>query len=71
MNYHKIYNNTYFWRTTQQQEIDWIEEKDGIITAYEFKWQAKSKIKIPKNFTTTYQAQTKIIDINNYYEFIS
>ncbi|PKP51398.1 MAG: ATPase [Bacteroidetes bacterium HGW-Bacteroidetes-12] len=71
LNYHKIYTNTYFWRTTQQQEIDWIEEKDGIITAYEFKWQAKSKIKIPKNFVATYQAQTKIIDSNNYYEFIS
>jgi len=71
LNYHKIYTNTYFWRTIQQQEIDWIEEKDGIITAYEFKWQAKSKIKIPKNFITTYQAQTKIIDSTNYYEFIS
>jgi predicted AAA+ superfamily ATPase len=36
--YHRNYVNTYFWRTKDQQEIDYIEEKDGIIYAFEFKW---------------------------------
>jgi len=71
LKYHNIYTNTYFWRTAQQQEIDWIEEKDGIITAYEFKWHAKPKIKIPSSFINTYNATSKVIDKNNYYEFVS
>lgn len=71
LKYHKIYTNTYFWRTAQQQEIDWVEERDGNITAYEFKWKAKHKIKVSKNFTETYKATVKLIDSNNYFEFIS
>ncbi|MCB9033069.1 MAG: ATP-binding protein [Chitinophagales bacterium] len=67
--YNNLYTNTYFWRTTQQQEIDWIEEKDGIITAYEFKWQSKQKIKIPEKFIKKYNAKSKVIDRSNYYEF--
>jgi predicted AAA+ superfamily ATPase len=69
--YHKNYANTYFWRTVQQQEIDWVEEVDGGIHAYEIKWQAKSKVKVPKNFIQTYEASFKIIDQTNYFEFIS
>jgi len=69
LKYNNLYTNTYFWRTTQQQEIDWIEEKDGIITAYEFKWQSKQKIKIPEKFIKKYNAKSKVIDRSNYYEF--
>lgn len=71
LHYHKIYTNFYFWRTAQQQEIDWIEEKDGKINAYEFKWNAKPKSKIPKKFIEAYDAQERIIDTQNYFEFIS
>lgn len=71
LKYNNLYTNTYFWRTTQQQEIDWIEERDGIITAYEFKWKAKMKDKIPSNFIKTYYANSKIIDKSNYFEFVS
>ena len=42
LHYHHIYANYYFWRTKQQQEIDWIEEQKGIISAYEFKWNNKN-----------------------------
>ena len=70
LKYHKIYAKTYFWRTVQQQEIDWIEEIDGKITAYEFKWKSKNKVKFPHKFIEKYQAEVKIIDSNNYYEFI-
>jgi predicted AAA+ superfamily ATPase len=70
LKYHKIYAKTYFWRTAQQQEIDWIEEIDGKITAYEFKWKAKKKVKFPQKFIDAYQAEVKVIDTDNYYEFI-
>lgn len=70
LKYHKIYAKTYFWRTVQQQEIDWIEEIDGKIMAYEFKWKSKKKVKFPKKFIETYQAENKVIDTNNYFEFI-
>ncbi|HFQ89137.1 MAG TPA: ATP-binding protein, partial [Desulfobulbus sp.] len=38
----------YFWRTTQQQEIDYIEESAQFLTAWEFKWNVKAKTRIPK-----------------------
>lgn len=69
-----IYKDTfariYFWRTKQRQEIDFVEEKDGKIFGYEFKWKAKSKIKLPETFVKTYNAETKIIDRNNFRDFV-
>lgn len=52
--YHQIYTNTFFWRTKNQQEIDYIEEREGNLYAYEFKWNTKSKNKISKTFTKNY-----------------
>ena len=55
MSYTGWYGRKYFWRTYQQQEIDWIEEIDGQFSIYEFKWNAKkSKIKFPITFTSNY-----------------
>ncbi len=69
-----IYKNTfsrmYFWRTKQQQEIDFVEEKEGKIYGFEFKWKSKSKIRLPKTFVKAYNAETKIIDKSNFREFI-
>jgi predicted AAA+ superfamily ATPase len=70
LKYNKIYAKTYFWRTIQQQEIDWIEEIDGKITAYEFKWKSKKAVKFPQKFIDAYQAEVKVIDTDNYYAFI-
>lgn len=62
---------TYFWRTYDQQEIDWIEIKDGQIDAYEFKWQ-KKKTKIPKAFAEAYpEARFTVIHRENYLSFIT
>jgi len=44
----------YFWRTTQQQEIDYIEESPQSLAAWEFKWNPKAKARIPKTFTRSY-----------------
>jgi predicted AAA+ superfamily ATPase len=44
----------YFWRTTQQQEIDLIEENDGQFNAFEFKWNKDKKVRFPQTFTENY-----------------
>lgn len=60
----------YFWRTVQQQEIDYVEENAGIIQGFEIKWNKKNKIKIPKTFTQTYNSNVCIIDKENFREFL-
>lgn len=65
------YCNRYFWRTTAQQEIDYIEEKDGKIMAYECKWSPNERLKIPKPFQSAYPgAEMKVIDRENFTEFL-
>jgi hypothetical protein len=54
----------------QKQEIDFIEESEGKISAYEFKWNSKAKAKIPGIFTEKYGAEGKVIDRNNFREFV-
>ena len=72
LSYHNIYANTYFWRTKTQQEIDYIEEIDGQLFAYEFKWSKHSKARITKTFTNAYpHAITKIISPENMEAFIT
>ena len=62
---------SYFWRTTQQQEIDYIEIVGGNIAAYEFTWNPKTRKKIPKTFTGAYpDCSTKIINFDNFEEFV-
>lgn len=64
--------NIYFWRTKGQQEIDYIEETDGRLEAFEFKWNPlKSNAKAPKSFLETYQGATfKVVTPENYFEFL-
>lgn len=69
-NYYQLHTANYFWRTVQKQEIDFIEEKDGRISAYEFKWNSKGKKKIPDSFLNEYHAEGTVIDINNFRNFI-
>jgi uncharacterized protein len=69
--YKKNYCNRYFWRTTDQQEIDYLEESDGNLLACEFKWGDVKKVKIPKIFEDTYHGSSSlIINRENYDEFI-
>ncbi len=60
----------YFWRTKQQQEVDWVEDTGGKITGFEFKWDARGKSRLPVTFTKTYDAQSKTIDRSNFREFV-
>ena len=69
--YDMLWKNTWFWRTTDQNEIDYIEEEDGIIQAFEFKWNPTAKYKIPKQFLENYQnSSLKIITPANVEEFL-
>ncbi|MDR1120160.1 MAG: ATP-binding protein [Dysgonamonadaceae bacterium] len=52
--YDGLWRNNWFWRTVEQAEIDYIEEGDGMIYAFEFKWNPKAKYKIPKSFLNSY-----------------
>lgn len=67
--YHKNYAKCYFWRTQQKQEIDFVEEMDGGISAFEFKWNSKN-YRFPKNFVETYNPKTEVIDRGNFREFV-
>ena len=71
LEYNNIWANSYFWRTTQQQEIDYIEEKDGRLTACEIKWNSKAKARLPLTFSNNYQnIDFKIINKDNVEEFL-
>lgn len=71
LSYHEIYAHSYFWRNYNRQEIDYIEERDGNIYAYEIKWNPKKSKKLPAAFLKTYpNAVTKTITPENYMEFI-
>ena len=70
--YRRHYCNTYFWRTKTQQEIDYIEECDGSMTAFEMKWNpSKGRTTFPKTFIEAYNIkETVIITPNNYLEWL-
>ncbi len=66
----KWYRNSYFWRTTSQKEIDYVEEYDGNLYAYEFKWGLK-EYKIPKEFMNAYKGSSGVIvNKSNYLEWL-
>ena len=68
--YNMNFANMYFWRTYDQKEIDLIEEREGKLFAYEFKWNDKKR-KTPKSFLAGYpNSEFQIIDKNNYWQFL-
>ena len=69
--YYRHWVNRYFWRTTQQQEIDYLEEGCGILHAYEIKWNPRKKASITKTFTDAYpNANFSVITPDNIAEFL-
>jgi len=66
----EIINNIYFWRTTTGKEIDYIEEADGVLTGYEFKWHKKTFI-APKEFLENYEnSKVNLVNKDNFLDFI-
>lgn len=64
--------NMYFWRTYDQKEIDYIEEADGLLNAFEFKWSITKKTKAPREFLETYKKSSfEIITKENCRSFLT
>lgn len=68
--YSKMWSNNYFWRTYDQKEIDWVEEREGKLFGYEFKWGQIAKE--PRLWKETYpESSFECINQENYLKFIS
>ena len=64
-----VYN--YFWRTYDQQEIDWIEDRGGTLYGYEFKWNPKRRVKKPVAWSNAYEnSEFEVIHSENYTDWI-
>lgn len=69
--YQEIHANNYFWRTYDQKEIDWVEEREGKLFGYEIKWK-EEKTKAPRVWLETYNnASFEVINQENYLDFIT
>ncbi|MHB8362025.1 MAG: ATP-binding protein [Patescibacteria group bacterium] len=69
--YTNKYGNSYFWRTYGQQEIDLIEDYDGKLHGYEFKWSSTKTPKAPGEWATAYPDATyEVINQDNYLDFV-
>lgn len=70
--YRNSFAGSWFWRTQQQKEVDYVEEEDGILRAFEFKWnERKAQVKCPASFQTAYpHAQFSVITPQNIETFL-
>ncbi len=70
LNYHQIHCNRFFWRTTDQAEIDYIEEYDGLLHAYEIKWK-EGNVRFPHSFRQAYpHHQLNVVNRQNFERFL-
>jgi hypothetical protein len=68
--YQRIWSRNFFWRTYDQKEIDWVEEREGKLFGFEFKW-GDTIVKAPKLWVETYREATfECINRTNYLQFI-
>jgi predicted AAA+ superfamily ATPase len=71
LEYSSIFANSFFWRTWDQKEIDYIEEKDGALYGYEFKWKSKNPSKGSKTFLETYSdSSLEVVTPENFFSFV-
>lgn len=71
LHYNKIYAKRFFWRTAQQMEIDYLEDYNGKLTAFEIKWNPTKKHKFPVTFTKNYQdADCFLIHHDNFQNYL-
>lgn len=61
---------SYFWRNYNQSEVDYVEEENGKLHAFEMKWNTRKKNTVSKAFLNMYTtAKTDIIHPQNFSEF--
>jgi predicted AAA+ superfamily ATPase len=71
LHYLMRFRNMYFWRTAQQQEIDYLEEYDGNLTAFEFKWNNHTNLRFPRTFSAAYpNSEFQFITQENFPDFL-
>ncbi|MBK7478216.1 MAG: ATP-binding protein [Haliscomenobacter sp.] len=69
--YRRMLVNNYFWRTYDQQEIDWIEEREGALFAYECKWNPAAKASPPVAWQKAYpESRFSVIHPENYTDWV-
>ena len=69
--YSGFYGKCYFWRTQQQQEVDYLEDYDGVLHAYEFKWNPIRQPRLTETFAKSYPDHTfSIVTPENYQGFV-
>jgi uncharacterized protein len=72
LDYKSMWVNSYFWRTQDQQEIDYIEEQDGRFLAWEFKWNPETKVRWSKTFENAYpNSAFNVITPGNVEDFLT
>ena len=70
--YNQFYGKSHFWRTQQQQEIDYLEDIDGMLRTYEFKWSGTKHPKLSETFAKNYPDNTyMVVNPGNYMEFVT
>lgn len=70
--YSQFYGHSYFWRTQQQQEIDYLEDIDGTLHAYEFKWSETKHPRLTETFAKNYPNHTfMVVNPENYRSFVT
>ncbi len=69
-NYKNITAKSFFWRTSKQQEVDYVESVNQKIYGFEFKWSPKKKVKLPKTFLDKYHAEGALINKSNFRDFV-
>lgn len=70
--YQQVYANFYFWRNTEQKEIDLIIEKNNMLHAFEFKWNPIKKVNLTKSFSSLYTNHTfQVIHRDNFFEYLN
>ncbi len=71
LHHNNIWANSWFWRTQDQQELDYLEERDGSLNAFEIKWNPVAKARLSRTFSGAYQDVTfQVINPGNYMSFL-
>lgn len=69
--YSGFYGKAYFWRTQQQQEVDYLEDYDGVLHAYEFKWNPTRQPRLTETFAKGYPDHTfSVVTPENCQDFV-
>jgi predicted AAA+ superfamily ATPase len=70
--YKRFYGRRYFWRTYEGQEVDFIEDVEQHLSAFEVKWSVKKRVTVPTVWKEQYpKASFTVITPDNYLEYVT